>query len=143
MIMKSITTQGAEKIYSYSKKAFGIFALTLLFFTSFLIINQNAEAQLSCPTAGIQQITNETAGFSVSPSINADGTRIAFSSTSNINMGNPEGNREIFLAVCFDVDARALYPYTQRVGTYSTSWYIRNIRIIGYPQKKSNCLNID
>ena len=43
--MKSITTQAAEEVYSHSKKAFGIFTLALLLFTSFLILNQNAAAQ--------------------------------------------------------------------------------------------------
>jgi YVTN family beta-propeller protein len=43
--MKSITTQAAEEVYSHSKKAFGIFTLALLLFTSFFILNQNAEAQ--------------------------------------------------------------------------------------------------
>jgi len=43
--MKSITTQAAEKVYAHSKKAFGIFTLALLLYTSFLILNQNAEAQ--------------------------------------------------------------------------------------------------
>jgi len=69
--MESITTQGAGKVYLHSKKAFGIFTLTLLLFSSFLIINQNAEAQLelSCPMRAIEQITDETAGFSGDPSI--------------------------------------------------------------------------
>ena len=44
--MKSITTQAAEKILQHSKKAFGLFTLTLLLFSSFLILNQNAEAQV-------------------------------------------------------------------------------------------------
>jgi len=97
------------------KKLFGIFTLTLFFFSSFLIINQNAEAQLelSCPMRAIEQITDETAGDSRGPSINADGTRIAFSSFADIHGGNPEGNGEIYLVNCFDLDdRRALYqPY--------------------------------
>ena len=47
------------------------------------------------------QITN-TSGIGIesngSPSINADGVRIAFVSTADIAGGNPDGNREIFLA---------------------------------------------
>ena len=97
--MKSITTQAAEKVYLHSKKAFSLFILTLLLFSSFLILNRNAKAQqLVCPIRAIERITDETAGVSRSPSINADGTRIAFNSTSNINKGtNPEGNNEIWL----------------------------------------------
>ena len=77
--MESITPQAAKKVFQHSKKAFCLFTLTLLLFSSFLIINQNAEAQLelSCPIRAIEQITDETAGFSGDPSINADGTRIA------------------------------------------------------------------
>ena len=86
--MKSITTQAAKKVYQHSKKAFGLFTLTLLLFTSFLILNQNAEAQqLVCPSKLIEQITDETSGFSSNPSINVDGTRIAFESIADINGG--------------------------------------------------------
>ena len=96
--MKSITPNALEKVYLHSKKAFCLFTLTLLLFTSFLILNQNTEAQqLFCPRRAIQQITFETAGDSALPSINADGTRIAFNSNANINGGNPEGNDEIYL----------------------------------------------
>jgi len=45
----------------------------------------------------IIQITNTTSGDSDRPSINANGTRIAFQTTSNINGGNPEENLEIYL----------------------------------------------
>ena len=82
----------------YSKKAFGFFIIALLLVSSFLVINQNAEAQqLVCPMLGIQQITDETSGDSEDSSINADGTRIAFQSDANIGGGNPEGNIEIYL----------------------------------------------
>jgi len=62
--MKSVPTQAGIKLFQHSKKAFGIFTLTLLLFTSFLIINQSAEAQLelSCPIRAIEQIKDETAG---------------------------------------------------------------------------------
>ena len=63
----------------------------------------NDEIYLFDTTTGIiTQVTKETAGTSLVPSINADGTRIAFYSTANINGGNPEGNNEIYLAVCFE-----------------------------------------
>jgi len=45
---------------------------------------------------------------SVLASINADGTRIAFESTANINGGNPDLNSEIFLAVCIDLSTRTI-----------------------------------
>jgi len=50
------------------------------------------------------QITDETEGESRSMHIDADGTRIAFRSTTNINGGNPEGNSEIYFSTCLDLD---------------------------------------
>jgi hypothetical protein len=97
VIMKSITTQAAEEVYLHSKRVFSLFILTLLLFSSFLILNQNAEAQLFCPMSAIDQITDETAGNSSQTSINADGRRITFTSDANIGGGNPEGNFEIYL----------------------------------------------
>jgi len=35
--------------------------------------------------------------FSFNSSINADGTRIAFESSADINGGNPDGNGEVWL----------------------------------------------
>jgi len=118
-MMKSTNTQAAEKVYLHSKKAFGIFTLALLLFTSFLVINQNAEAQqLVCPMLGIQQITFETAGDSRGASINADGTRIAFRSDANLGGGNPEGNFEIYL---FDTTTGIITQITfETVGLVST-----------------------
>lgn len=59
---------------------------------------QPAEAEVT-----VTQITNTT-GSSLfyqspdsSPSINADGTRIAFNSWSNLTGGNPDGSEELFL----------------------------------------------
>ena len=49
------------------------------------------------------QITDEPAGGSDDsgdPSVNADGTRIAFFGDANINGGNPQGDRQVWLAVC-------------------------------------------
>ncbi len=58
----------------------------------------NDEIFLLNTTTGVfTQITDEPAGNSSQPSINADGTRIAFVSRANINGGNPEGNQEIYL----------------------------------------------
>jgi len=96
--MKSITPNALEKVFQHFQRAFDLFTLTLFLFSSFLFLNQNVEAQqLVCPMRAIDQITDETAGFSFRPSINADGTRIAFDSNADINGGNPEGNLEIYL----------------------------------------------
>ncbi len=90
--------KGFKKVLLYSKKALGLLTLTLLLFSSSLILNHTAEAQqLACPSQFIEQITDETSGDSRETSINADGTRIAFRSTADINGGNPEGNQEIYL----------------------------------------------
>ena len=52
----------------------------------------------SMPT--LTQITDSAAGNSSAPSINADGSRIAFQSMANLTGGNADGNDEIFLATC-------------------------------------------
>lgn len=52
-----------------------------------------AEAQVTFP-----QITNTTGGNNRTPSINADGTRIAFVSDCDLTGGNIDANFEIFLA---------------------------------------------
>jgi len=101
--VKSITPHTVKKVFEQSDKAFGLFALTLLFFSSFLILNQNAEAQLICPPGSIEQITDDPVEDSRSTSINTDGTRIAFRSTADITGGNPEGNSEIYLSTCLDL----------------------------------------
>jgi len=51
-------------------------------------------------TSAFTQVTDATAGSSVSPSINVDGTRIAFVSRSDLTAGNPDNFDEIFLASC-------------------------------------------
>src|SRR5262245_61270252 len=46
----------------------------------------------------LSQITNTPSGFSsTTPSISADGTRIAFVSTGDLTGENPDGNYELFL----------------------------------------------
>jgi len=95
--MKFITRQAAKKLCSHSKKTFCLFTLTLLIFSSFLLLNQTAKAQPVSPTCAIEQITDETNGDSFNASINADGTRIAFSSNADINGVNVGGNFEIYL----------------------------------------------
>ena len=49
----------------------------------------------------ITQITQQTTGDSDDPSINGNGSLIAFESNANINGGNPNGEEEIYLATCF------------------------------------------
>ena len=58
----------------------------------------NYEIFLYTQGSGLTQLTNTTGGFTGEPSINADGTRIAFISSSDLTGSNPDGNREIFLA---------------------------------------------
>jgi uncharacterized repeat protein (TIGR01451 family) len=50
-------------------------------------------------TNSFTQVT-DTTEFSSHPSLNADGSRIAFASNGFANLGNPDGNTEIFLAAC-------------------------------------------
>ena len=57
----------------------------------------NEEIFLWAKGAGLTQITNTTGRINRTPSINADGTRIAFLSNANLTGGNPDGNAEIFL----------------------------------------------
>ena len=49
-------------------------------------------------TQQLTQLTDADQGGSVSPSVNADGTRVAFSSTSDLTGGNPGSDEQIFLA---------------------------------------------
>jgi len=55
---------------------------------------------ISCSV--VDQITDTMGGFSSVPSINSDGTRIAFRSSGDLTGGNGElnPNAEIFLAEC-------------------------------------------
>ncbi len=58
----------------------------------------NSEIFLWTSPSTITQLTNTTSGGNSAPSINADGTRIAFYSDRNVVPGgNPDGNFEIFL----------------------------------------------
>ena len=47
--------------------------------------------------SGFSQITSAAGGFNIEPSINGDGTRIAFRSNRDLTGGNADGNEEIFL----------------------------------------------
>jgi Tol biopolymer transport system component len=48
-------------------------------------------------STGIAQITNSLSGFSIFPTINATGNRVAFSSSANLVDSNGDANQEIFL----------------------------------------------
>jgi Tol biopolymer transport system component len=64
----------------------------------------------------LTQITDTTGGFNTTPSINADGTRIAFSSNRDLTPGTPgnaDGNQEIFL---FDTTTHRFTQITNTVG---------------------------
>jgi hypothetical protein len=50
-------------------------------------------------TSTFTQITNSMGGSTAGPSINSDGTRVAFSSNRDLTGGNADFNTEIFLAV--------------------------------------------
>lgn len=72
----------------------------------------NAEIFLfDTDTSTLAQITNDTTGSggSLPPSINADGTRIAFYSDRDLTGNNTDGNTEIFL---FDTDTSTLTQIT-------------------------------
>jgi len=98
-IITQITDGTTEGSFSSSINADG----TRIAFQSFANINGgnpggNSQIYLFDMATGIiTQITDETTGDSFEPSINSDGTRISFESFANINGGNPDGNREIYL----------------------------------------------
>ncbi len=60
--------------------------------------DSNSEIFLWTSVFGFIQLTATTGGNSSDSSLNADGTRIAFVSTSDLTGGNLDGNSEIFLA---------------------------------------------
>lgn len=75
----------------------------------------NREVFLWIEGSGFTQITNTTGGSNASPSINADGTRIAFSSNRDLTPapggpGNTDGNEEIFLATSQESPPVAAIP---------------------------------
>ncbi|MBW2306152.1 MAG: PD40 domain-containing protein [Deltaproteobacteria bacterium] len=74
------------------------------------IWHQTAIGQLSCT---FTQITSTTGGSSTAPSINADGTRIAFASDMDFTGGNADGNWEIFL---FDATTGTFTQITNTTG---------------------------
>jgi Tol biopolymer transport system component len=64
-------------------------------------------------TMTFTQVTHTSGGENLSPSLNADGTRIAFRSDRDLTLSNPDGNFEIFL---FDTQTQTFTQVTDTVG---------------------------
>jgi uncharacterized repeat protein (TIGR01451 family) len=72
-------------------------------------------------TSSFTQVTDTTARTNFDPSINADGTRIAFSSDGYANLGNADGNTEIFLAACLSPQPPTSTDLSVSLGANKTS----------------------
>lgn len=72
-------------------------ALTIFVFSSSLLLNSTAEAQLTCPERLIQQITDEPEDDSDQPRISGDGNLVTFRSEADFTGENPDNNSEIFV----------------------------------------------
>ena len=97
--MKPTTIHFVKRIFPYSKQAFRLFTLTLLLFTSFIVLNWNAYSQ---PVCKLEQITNDPVQDSDQPTISRDGNLIAFRSEANFTGQNPDNNDEIFFYNVFE-----------------------------------------
>ena len=95
-------------------------------FSSFLFINQNALAQFVCSDRSVEQITDDPVEDSDHPSINADGSLMAFVSESDLTGQNPDTKFQIFLyntiekeftQVTFITTGSAGSPYISADGT--------------------------
>ena len=73
----------------------------------------NAEIFLYDSTGGIAQVTDTTGGGLTAPSLNGDGTRLAFGSNHNLTGGNADGNLETFL---YDVGSGSFTQVTDTTG---------------------------
>ena len=96
--MKSAILHLTDEFHRHSNLTVSLLIISIFLFTSFLLNNQNAYAQLICPQRGIEQITDEPSGDSDDSSISANGLWIAFESQADIGGGNPDGQNDIFLA---------------------------------------------
>lgn len=86
------------------------------------LIGENADLNLELFLFGttseaLTQITSTTGGSNTDPSINSDGTRIAFTSRANPTGGNADGNSEIFLASCEVPAVGGILALDQTAGT--------------------------
>ncbi|MGB7293423.1 MAG: hypothetical protein WBD99_14705 [Thermodesulfobacteriota bacterium] len=78
--------------------------------------NNNEIFLFDANTMMFTQITDTTAGNTRTPSINSDGTRIAFRSGADLTGENPDGNDEIFL---FDTNSMVVSQITDSTGDLS------------------------
>ena len=86
------------------------------------------------------QVTNEPAGGkddSGDPSVNADGTRIAFFGDANINGGNPQGQRQIWLATCLDPATARNIPTLSEWGLIAMAGVLGMVGFIAIRRKKA------
>jgi Tol biopolymer transport system component len=83
----------------------------------------NQEIFLFDTTTGLfAQITNTTVSLNVDPSINANGTRIAFTSSADLTPGNPgnaDHNNEVFL---YDTTSGVFTQITNTTGGFLTTF---------------------
>jgi len=78
--MKSITPHAAKKVFQHSKKTIGLLILTLLLFTSFLFLNQYAEAQVELVENGSFE-TGDFTGWTVVQEASSGGDWFVYSGT--------------------------------------------------------------
>ncbi|NIS10044.1 MAG: IPTL-CTERM sorting domain-containing protein [Candidatus Dadabacteria bacterium] len=93
----------------------------------------------------IIQITDTNGGSNRSPSINGDGSKIAFRSSSHLNGTNPDENREIYLAMCGDDDGSGddggpivIVPTLSQWGMIFAVLIIGLFAVISLRRKESN-----
>lgn len=82
----------------FSFKCISIIAATVissLLFQDLTTISHSQE--LVCPQRAIQQITADPNEISLDPSVNFDGSCVAFESEADLTGQNPDNNREVFL----------------------------------------------
>jgi Tol biopolymer transport system component len=138
-IITQITDETAGNSFASSINADGM----RITFTSTANINGgnpegNSEIYLFDTTTGIfTQITDETAANSTVSSINTDGTRIAFQSRANINGGNPDGNDEIYLAVCLDPTTARNIPTLSEWGLIAMAGVLGIIGLFAIRRRKA------
>jgi len=94
--------------------------------------DENLEIFLYQSGVGITQITDSTAGDNVELSISADGSAIAFQSTSDLTGSNADGNREIFLATCAAVPQPPVFPGSQDIPTLSQGGLVLLCGLLGW-----------
>jgi Tol biopolymer transport system component len=95
------------RIANYGITAFSLLATLILVFG---ILATPVQAQVNCL---FTQITETSEGENIKPGISEDGTRIAFSSSSDLTGENPDGNDEIFL---FDTGSSSFTQITDSTG---------------------------